>query len=310
MGLGRYDDAYTLFVDRLATATLFRLAAHRERIAWLEGLFPNGVNEPPQLDSTSGQAGVLNELALSYKLSGQPTRSLPLYQRHNDMAEQEEIWGSVQVGLANRGINLKETGALREAAHLFRQALVLNREQGNAYQEGVSLVELGRVFTMAGKEESARLVLCRSQHIFLKQELHQWEGYVGAHRAELALFQWDITAAGTWADRAWRLADHHKVEQSFIRAALFQGRAAFGLGELERAEERLHHALTRARAVNLVDHELPTLVAISGLAFAREQYAEAKNGLDDCLGGRRARPLSPSPSRCLQSSRQHRPRGR
>ena len=46
VGLGRYDDAFTLFRDRLYHATFYRLAAHRERIAWLERLFPDGTEAP------------------------------------------------------------------------------------------------------------------------------------------------------------------------------------------------------------------------------------------------------------------------
>ena len=42
VGLGRYEDAFVLFRDKLSDATLYRLAAHRERIAWLERLFPQG----------------------------------------------------------------------------------------------------------------------------------------------------------------------------------------------------------------------------------------------------------------------------
>jgi hypothetical protein len=36
VGLGRFDGALVLFRDRLDYATLYRLAAHRERIAWME----------------------------------------------------------------------------------------------------------------------------------------------------------------------------------------------------------------------------------------------------------------------------------
>ena len=47
IGLARYDDAFVLFRDRLETPTNYRLAAHRERIAWLERLFPNGLSSGP-----------------------------------------------------------------------------------------------------------------------------------------------------------------------------------------------------------------------------------------------------------------------
>ncbi len=49
VGLGRYDDAFDLFRDRLEDATHYRLAAHRERIALLERLFPDGTRKLPAL---------------------------------------------------------------------------------------------------------------------------------------------------------------------------------------------------------------------------------------------------------------------
>ena len=63
VGLGRYDDAYRLFRDRLSDATLYRLAAHRERIAWFERLFPDGVESLPALTDEVAQTYTLNTLA-------------------------------------------------------------------------------------------------------------------------------------------------------------------------------------------------------------------------------------------------------
>ena len=63
VGLGRYDDAYSLFRDRLDDATLYRLAAHRERIAWLEPLFPDGAAGLPASMSEVNQGRALRALA-------------------------------------------------------------------------------------------------------------------------------------------------------------------------------------------------------------------------------------------------------
>ena len=52
----RYDDAFMLFRDGLSDATLYRLAAHRERIAGLEQLFPRGVSESPSLADDRDQS--------------------------------------------------------------------------------------------------------------------------------------------------------------------------------------------------------------------------------------------------------------
>ena len=60
-----------------------------------------------------------------------------------------------------------------------------------------------------------------------------------------------------------------------------QGRAALGLGDIDHADERLHHALIRARAVNVVDLELPALIALAELALKRGNAAKARNRLED-----------------------------
>jgi tetratricopeptide (TPR) repeat protein len=71
------------------------------------------------------------------------------------------------------------------------------------------------------------------------------------------------------------------LERDFIRAARLQGEAALGLKDIETAEERLHHALTRARAVNLVEEELPSLIALAELRRREENEKGAREFLDD-----------------------------
>ena len=92
------------------------------------------------------------------------------------------------------------------------------------------------------------------------------------------------------AARAWELASVQRLEQDFIRAALVQGQAALGLGNLELADERLHHALTRARAVNVVENELPDLIAITELEIEREHFDQARARLDEVLDAARRGP--------------------
>jgi tetratricopeptide (TPR) repeat protein len=59
-----------------------------------------------------------------------------------------------------------------------------------------------------------------------------------------------------------------------------QGAAALGLGEFAVADERLHHALTRARAVNYVEEELAALIALAELRRRQSQPDEARELLD------------------------------
>ena len=53
------------------------------------------------------------------------------------------------------------------------------------------------------------------------------------------------------------------------------------LNDFAKADERLHHALAHARAVNLVEEELPALVALAELRRRQGDPKAARDLLDD-----------------------------
>ena len=230
VGLGRYDDAFVLFRDRLSRATLFRLAAYRERIEWLELLFPEGVEELPALTDESRQAFTLNALAQSYEITGQPGRAVPFYRRDLAIHKQQENKNNLQIGLSNLSEALRETGAFREAVSTLRQSLVLSRELEHAFREAASFENLGRVLNAIGNSEWGHVVLRRGQSIFVQQGEIQRQGVNAAYLAELSLWLRAFDRARTVADRAWELANVQRHERDFIRAALYQGQSRSWLG--------------------------------------------------------------------------------
>jgi tetratricopeptide (TPR) repeat protein len=280
VGLGRYDDALALFYDRLNRATFFRLAAYRERIEWLERLFPDG-ESVPALSNLSAQGFALNALAQSYEFSGQPGRSVPLYRRSIEIYETLGATSALRVTFSNRGYALLQISALREAAGAVRRALVLSRELEDSFQEAIALHNLGHLLSSTGDHAAALIALSRSRRVLVDLGQCQIEGVVAAYLAQRALWLRDPAKAAEWAERAWELAADQRVERDFIRAALMQGQAALAARNLQHADERLHHALTRARAVNVVEFELPALIAIARLKFEQGQPAEAKARLDE-----------------------------
>ena len=64
--LGRFDEAFDVFRDRLDDAMLYRLSASRQRVELLEMLFPDGVEQPPRLQRPTDQSYALNAIALGY----------------------------------------------------------------------------------------------------------------------------------------------------------------------------------------------------------------------------------------------------
>ena len=143
VGLGRYDDAFALFGDRLDRATLYRLSVHRERIALLERIFPQGTAAQPALTREGDQASALGALAVSYRLSGQPGQAASLYWRDEEICKRLSDEHNRQIVLSNLGLALRNSGALREADWTYRTALVLNRKRTDRFHEGISLLNLG-----------------------------------------------------------------------------------------------------------------------------------------------------------------------
>ena len=170
---------------------------------------------------------------------------------------------------------------MRQAIVAFLRALVLDREVQDTFQEGVRSQELGRRLAATGSTVLAQIALRRSRQINVSDANLQAEGLASAYLAELALWIGDLDLAGKSAQRAWELAAVQRVERDFIRSALLQGRVALATGQLSYADERLHHALTRTRAVGIVEFELEVLVAIAELELKRGDPAKARTGLDD-----------------------------
>ena len=271
VGLGRHDDAYVVFRDRINRATLYRLSASRQRAELLEMLFPDGLDALPRLGDPDQQAFTLNALALAYDGSGRPGQAVPLYRRHNVIQEEHDDWSNFGVGLRNLSDAMRLTGGLRESEAAARRALAITRDQADQFQEAISLYRGGLTMAARGLVDGSQTALGRSLRLFHEQGHTQSEGLLNAFLAQRALWMGDPATARTLADRAWELAHDRRYERDFIRAARIQGEAALGLDDLDTAEERLSHVLARARAVDLAQiHRRDDYAAAERAIGARE----------------------------------------
>jgi len=280
IGLERYDEAITVFRDHLEYATLYRLSASRPRREWLERLFPDGLEAQPRLASARTRSRTLNALALACQLSGEPGRAGQIFQRKVEIDEAEQDEGNVAVGLENLSDALRYCGQLRAAETAALRALLIGRKREDRFREGVSLQFVGLALAACGNFGLAETALCRSVAICIAQKNQQGEGLRNAHLAQHRIWQDHTAAALPLARRAWELAQVRRHERDCIRAARLHGQAALGLDDFDTAEERLHHALSRARAVNLVEEELPALTSLAELHRRRQQDDEARESLE------------------------------
>jgi ATP/maltotriose-dependent transcriptional regulator MalT len=281
IGLGRYDDAEELFYERLNNATLYRLSANRQRAELLGMLFPDGLDQLPPLSSPVDQAFTLNALAQGYKFSGQPGNAAPLFHRASTIYSKMNRNNFHSISLCNLSDTLRGSGALCKSEIAARRGLVITREQRGRFEEAASLIVFGLVLSTRGSANESKIALRRSSRIFEAQSNNQLKGAVNSFLAQRALLLSDFAAALSFANDAWELAHVLNYEGDFIRAARVQGEAALGLNDFVTADERLHHALTRARVVNLVEEEIPALVALAELRRQQGDLKAAREFLDD-----------------------------
>ena len=91
----------------------------------------------------------------------------------------------------------------------------------------------------------------------------------------------DFGSAIKEARIARTFVNYERMERDIIRAEALLGAAALGLSNLEEADECLHHALTHARAVNLVEEEVQALTALAELRRRQGNLEAAREFLDD-----------------------------
>ena len=280
IGLERYDDALAVFRNHLEKATLYRLSASRQRVEWLERFFPDGWQSLPRLSSPRHRSFTLNSLAQAYRLSGEPARATLLFHVKIGIDEAEQDENEAATGLRNLSSTLRLSGQLRTAEMAAVRALALTRKNTDNFRAGINERRRGFALATSGHNSAADTSLRRALAIFQAKQEQRSEGVVYSVLAQHQLWQRQAAAALPLAIRAGSSAQVHRVEGDFIRAARLQGEAALGIGNLKSAEESLHHALDRARKVNRVEEELPALIALAELHRRREDYATARDLLE------------------------------
>jgi len=280
IGLERYQDAFVIFRDHVDNATRWRLSASRQRAELLERLFPDGIENLPRLKTAADQGYTLDALGLAYEYRGEPGRAVPLFRRALEINECENDTENAAKYLTNLSDALRLSGALREADVAIQRAIQLVREHQHRYLEGGEEFVRGFNLALEGIHASSEIALKRSLKILISEKNQHGEGVANACLAERLLWFGDSTRALPLAQRAWKLAEVHSYEADFIRAARLHGAAALGLNEFDTATERFQHALTRARAVNLVQEELATITALAELHRRRHESSGAREILD------------------------------
>jgi tetratricopeptide (TPR) repeat protein len=279
-----------LFFEQLVDAMTYHLGADHQQIELLEMLFPDGPDEGPHLERVEVQSGVLNSLGVAYMSAGQPKRAAILFHNSIFLDVEEGDERGMSVTLCNRADALRLSGSLHHAEYDARLAFAIGRSVWELFagvvgwglsREGTSLRFIGLASATRGAAIESFVALQRANRIFIQENATQEVGIGIASLVQVHLWLNNPVLASAEADLAWQLANATGVERDSIRAARLQGAAALGLGDFAAADERLHFALTRARAVNFVEEELTALVALAELCRQQGDLNAAREYLDD-----------------------------
>jgi hypothetical protein len=115
IGLGRYEDALSLFQDRLEEATLYRLGAARQRVKLMERCFPSWIEALPCLSRPRDQSYVRTGLAIGYRFCGSAGAATEAVHRAEALDRGERDRQNLGVDLCNLSDRLRLRGACRLA---------------------------------------------------------------------------------------------------------------------------------------------------------------------------------------------------
>ncbi|HXA15378.1 MAG TPA: TIR domain-containing protein [Thermoanaerobaculia bacterium] len=298
---GQFDEARTLFRDRLSNATYYQLGAYQLRIELLEALFPEG-DRTPRLKEKGAQAWTQNALANSYSLCGQPRQAVLLLECSIAIREKLGDAVSIAIGLVNAAGNQARIGALRTAEDGLRRSISLCREIEDEFHQGMGHQELGWLLAYRGAWfESIAEFDAALKNVAWKESL-QCHGINYAYRAlcellRLRYLTWNVSLKSDVADlksaiaparRALELADEdaqmtYPVERDYIQAHWLMGAAYLAAGELDGAENHLEEALERCRRINNVEIEADILLDLARLRIDTAEPAEAQRLAEEAL---------------------------
>ena len=293
VGLGRYDDAFTLFIDRLLEAMMYRLAAYRDQIALLELLFPKGVERPSSLTRTDYQIDALTWLAGGYNFSGRPTLAGSLLRRSYHLSERANQKQHLQVCASNLGWISRETGHIRQSVEFSLEALRLCRDLNDKYWEAVVLSQLGRTASVIGDKYLSRVALERSKKIYLllknSNKMHlgvdlkdrNIDGNTLIYLGELALWEGSLSTAERFADQSVKLAENIKYSRVYAQALLLKTNVLLSKGNIRLAETLLPAAVSRARSLYAFELSIYAQITSARLSLKCNRMRDAKSGLEE-----------------------------
>jgi tetratricopeptide (TPR) repeat protein len=283
----KYDNAWTLYRDRLLMPIYYQLGHYQLQIECLLSLFPAGVDYAPVLSDKEDQSHACNELANSYSASGQPMAAIPLFILGNTIDEKRGDELGVAVGLGNLAHEQMLVGQLAAAVGNLRRSIAMGRRGADIVTEAAGHQGLGQLLALTGEQVEQVAELDAALQLFSAEKNPLGEGQNWAYWAQIALLQGQTANATKAAGKALELVneyaqEYYPVEREYVRCHWLLGWAALQTASglkpifaekrqalLDEAQEHIDEAQRRCRSIDLVELEPSILLAQARLVYAR-----------------------------------------
>jgi tetratricopeptide (TPR) repeat protein len=279
-----FDEAAAFFRANLETPTLYGLEPSLKRAELLEKI------DVGKLTDDADRCFVLYSLALTLNLTGgYPNRAIPLYEKHDELAEKIGDYKILSQSLGHHAKALRQVGRFRESEAVARRGLKVIRERKDFLREAVNLYWLGMGLAHRGAAELSEIALQRSLRIFQTKFAAQAEGVVHAFLAQRALWLGLWEDALNSANKAIEIGDKLRNDENhtdlhgavkILTAALrMKGEALVFKQFYDEGENLLQTALLHAKEIEFVEEELPAWRALALKALKEKDLDAARDYL-------------------------------
>ncbi len=295
---GNLDEAVKLLRERLSPNPLyFQFGAYQLQIELLRFLFLDGEDKSPRLKDESAQAWILNELANSYSVSGQPRHAVPPYTNSIKLWKKSGDKNNLIVGLSNVARPQLVIGMLNESMRNLRRGIDLCHIIEDKFKEAIAHQELGRALFYCGAWQESEQALDAAIAIKVWKENPQGCGVNFVYRAQRFLLMARtnqqakivyLKSAIECAVRALKLADEDArrgspTPRDYGRAYWLFGAVYQASNKLTLADENLSKALNLCRQINSVDAEADVLLDLARLRYKQDDFKDAQEKASEAL---------------------------
>jgi len=279
-----FDQAVEFFRQNLEKPTLFGLETSLIRAKLLKQI------EVEELTNIHDRCFVLYSLALTLNLTGgYPNQAIPLYEKHNVLAEKINDQKSLSQSLGHHAKALRQVGRFYESEQIARKGLRIIRQRKDFLREAVNLYWLGMGLAHRGESIFSEIALQRSLRIFEENFHSQAESVVHTFSAQRAIWLGNYQAAISSANKAIEVAkkltldeehqDLHGAVKILTAGLRIKGEALIFSGAYAESEELLQSALSFSRTIEFVEEELPALRALALKALNENNLESARDYL-------------------------------